>query len=162
MRLLLSIIFYTFVGLSSAKASLIDYEFNTLIFSDNHQVTGGFTLDSDTNELVALSVSLLGSIYDIEFDISHLTSADAFSIRFDNMTFGDGEFEGFSLFKNDVYLATGEYGYGGHDTCYAESSEVCTGNLFTFQQSSSAVDAPGASYLLGMGLILLFRRRMFS
>ncbi|MGS2719576.1 hypothetical protein [Paraglaciecola aestuariivivens] len=161
MRSLVALSLYIFIGLGTAKAALIDYEFNTLIFSDNHQITGGFTLDSDTNELVALSISLWGSLHNIEFDMSHLTSPDAFSITFDNRAFGDNDDEGFQLFNNNVYLATGDYGLGAQDTCFFDP-ETCTASLFTFQKVTSTVSTPGINYLLGLGLLLIFRRKIIS
>ncbi|WP_339724743.1 hypothetical protein [uncultured Paraglaciecola sp.] len=163
MRLINILCLYFIIGVGSAKANLINYQFNTLNFTDNHQVTGSFSYNTDDDVLVALSISLFGPDFNIDFDIDDLTSPDAFSVSFDNMTFGDSANEGFALFKNDVELVTGEYGLGDYDTCYFGSiSDACTGNLFTFQSATVGVDAPQPIYLLAFGLVLLFRGKILS
>lgn len=161
MRLFSILCLYLFIGLGSAKANLINYEFNTLTFIDSHQVTGNFTYNTYDNILIALSISLFGPDINIDFDINDLTAPEAFSINFDNMIFGDSSGEGFSLFKNDVGLVTGDLGLGDNDTCYYDP-ETCTGNLFTFRSTATGVDAPQSIYLLAFGLVLLFRRRILG
>ena len=164
MRLIFTLCFYLLIGQGTANAAFIDYEFNTLTFSDGHQVTGGFTIEDTDNSLFALAISLFGPDFNIDFDINNLSAPEAFSVSFDNMIFGDTFDEGFSLQKDGVLLVTGEFGLGDQDTCYFDP-ETCTSSLFTFtstSSTSSSVDAPQMVSLLSLSLLFMFRRNRFN
>lgn len=161
MRVFSILCLYFVIGLGSAKANLINYQFNTLTFTDSHQVTGSFSYNTDDNVLIALSISLFGPTHNIDFDIDDLVAQNAFSVSFDNMIFGDSSDEGFALVKDSVELYTGVFGFGDQDTCYFDP-ETCTASLFTFQPSATGVNAPQPIYLLAFGLVLLFRRKILS
>ncbi|GAA0853353.1 hypothetical protein [Aliiglaciecola litoralis] len=161
MRRVISFFFLVVFSQGIASAAVIEYEFDTLTFTDNHQINGAFTYNTLEDRLIALSVSLFGPVYNIDFNIDDLASPDAFSIEFSNSIFGDSANEGFQLFKDDVLVATGQYGVGVNDTCYFDP-ETCSDSLFNLYSNSQVVDAPQPSYLLVLGLALLFRRKIFQ
>lgn len=155
------LLFFFVLFHASSYAALIEYEFDTLTFSDDHQISGAFTYDTFELRLVALSISLFGPLYNIDFDIDDLTAPDAFSVDFDNSIFGDTADEGFQLSRDDVEVVTGQYGLGDNDTCYFDP-QTCTRSLFTMTQVGNyqVVAAPQPTYLLILGLVLLGGRRL--
>ncbi|GAC16139.1 hypothetical protein [Aliiglaciecola lipolytica] len=165
MKFLAKLIFTFVIFSTSVKATLIEYEFDTLRFENNQMITGSFIYNQDSNNLTELAISLFGPQLNIEFALQDLTSPDAFSISFDNNTFGDSDEEGFQLFKDDVFLATGLYGLGAQDSCYEDSNfnQFCNAGLFTFQpidNGPQSVSAPLPVLLILLGLFLgrLIRR----
>jgi hypothetical protein len=164
MKLFFSTILSLFLVLSSARASIIEIQFNTLTFTDGHQLTGLFNYNTNEQKVESLAISLFGDEYNIAFDLDDLDSPDAFSVNFDNDIFGDNDDEGFQLNSNGIYLLTGLYGYGGQDTCYFDDDDNshCTGVLFRMTSSSpifARVDAPQPAFLLLFGLTLLLCRK---
>jgi hypothetical protein len=165
MRFLINIVLLFILFQSSANGALIEYQFDTLTFSDARQINGAFTYDTKEQKLVALSVSLFDSSHNISFDINDLSAREAFSVRFDNSIFGDSANEGFSLSKEGTDVETGQWGYGTNDTCYYyDDDKSCTNSLFTMTAvpSSEAVDAPKPAYFFMLGLVLLCGRRVFN
>ncbi|MFA3793146.1 hypothetical protein AB6T38_18710 [Aliiglaciecola sp. SL4] len=165
---LANLIFICVIFSTSVNAALITYEFDTLRFENEQTVTGEFIYDTDRDALSNLSILLWGPELEVEFSLADLTSPDAFSISFDNFIFGDDDSEGFQLFKDDIFLATGLYGLGAEDTCYEDASfiQFCDAGLFSFEQSATnanAINEPAPFLLIFIGMLvglsIRYRRR---
>lgn len=163
MKLLTSAVLSLSLLFGVANAAVIEIQFDTLAFSDGHQVNGWFTYNTNQQKVESLDVSLFGDQHNIDFSLEDLSSPDALSVDFDNDIFGDDMNEGFQLFSSGIYLLTGFYGYGAADTCYADEDDnfYCTSSLFVMTSAEpifATVDEPQPAALLLFGSTLLILR----
>lgn len=155
----------------SAQASIITYELSTQTFPGSTQEASGFfTYNKASKTLEALSVRFFGTEFDIQYSIDDLTSSDAFAFESNNNSvFGDGEFEGFELFKAGVFFITGRYVLNRDDTCYfpdAADEPTCNQGLFLLTTSGSVNMVPESETLtltlLACAFFIARSRRVFN